>query len=681
VKRFLLLLALAVFPSSLFANTIDFPQVVYGSGFTTTFVINNTGTTDVTARLNIYSQAGVLQTDVGQNLTIKAGASIRYVASGTALAIGWAEFAAPNTTVSGVATFEYRGAGGVLVTAAGVLGVEATTSFLLPVEVNATSSTGIAVANTTTNPITFRLTLNREDGTTTSTTSFQLGPHAQTSAFIDEMIPSLAGTVFKGTVVVDTPNGLIAVTAITKKEGLLSAVAVIPVNGGGTSRLSFPQAVVGGGYTTSFVIINMGTTTVNSTLRLYSQLGVELTQYSQNVSIPPGGSFRYSTPDTGPLTVAWADIDGGAGASLRGVGTYDYRSNGVLQTTVGVLGIGGSNTFTMPVDLTATGSTGIAIANLSGTIVNVTLRLLAEDGSQVAVANDTRLNPIPAHGQVAAYVEEFFTQLKGTIFKGSVVIEAASGSPALTLVATALTVKEGIFSAIPVIPTGPGGSGGSGGGGGGGTGGGPASACLDPTVYNSTTTVHYEYNVGGTLTGTEVSDITVTPNATYEGNSASEASTTITLTSAIGTIVAKGKSYAKLDGLNIVNYGGTADVTTPFGNTSTKVVYSPPCLDKRYSLAVGASDTETCFSTTTTNGTASNVSTTSTVKYLGQESVTVPAGTFNACKFQIDSADNTEWYAVGYSTVLVKSSGTSAQTGTVVLELKSGTINGTTIHP
>jgi hypothetical protein len=68
------------------------------------------------------------------------------------------------------------------------------------------------------------------------------------------------------------------------------------------------------------------------------------------------------------------------------------------------------------------------------------------------------------------------------------------------------------------------------------------------------------------------------------------------------------------------------------------------------------------------------------VKYLGQESVTVPAGTFNTCKFQVDNGDNTQWVAVGYSTVLVKSSVTD-QSGSTILELKAGTINGATITP
>jgi hypothetical protein len=177
----------------------------------------------------------------------------------------------------------------------------------------------------------------------------------------------------------------------------------------------------------------------------------------------------------------------------------------------------------------------------------------------------------------------------------------------------------------------------------------------------------------------------VTPNATYEGQTASEAATTITINfTGFGSTVTKGKSYGNLDGLDLLSYGGTSETTSTFGtitnSTTSKIVNSPPCRNKQFSLAVGASDTQSCTSTTTTNGVTSTGTVNTTVKYLGQESVTVQSGTYNACKFQSNNGDVTEWYAVGYPAVLVKSS-TASQAGATVLELKAGTINGTTIHP
>ena len=59
----------------------------------------------------------------------------------------------------------------------------------------------------------------------------------------------------------------------------------------------------------------------------------------------------------------------------------------------------------------------------------------------------------------------FFPNLVGTNFKGTLIVEAEAGSQDFALAATALTIKEGMLSALPVIPytaSGPtGGTGGS----------------------------------------------------------------------------------------------------------------------------------------------------------------------------------------------------------------------------
>src|SRR5262249_25085946 len=86
--------------------------------------------------------------------------------------------------------------------------------------------------------------------------------------------------------------------------------------------------------------------------------------------------------------------------------------------------------------------------------VNVHLRLLGENGSLFAVADDVRLNPMSPRRQVADFVTNFFPQLAGTTFKGTLVVEPEVGAPTRSLVPIALTVKEGLLSALPVVPVG-----------------------------------------------------------------------------------------------------------------------------------------------------------------------------------------------------------------------------------
>ena len=69
----LFMLLRALFPASVFSNTLYFPQVAFGGGYSTTFAIVNTGTTAVSGRLNLYSQTGALRTDLGAQLDIAPG--------------------------------------------------------------------------------------------------------------------------------------------------------------------------------------------------------------------------------------------------------------------------------------------------------------------------------------------------------------------------------------------------------------------------------------------------------------------------------------------------------------------------------------------------------------------------------------------------------------------------------
>ena len=148
------------------------------------------------------------------------------------------------------------------------------------------------------------------------------------------------------------------------------------------------------------------------------------------------------------------------------------------------------------------------------------------------------------------------------------------------------------------------------------------------------------------------------------------------------------RSYQKLDGTDILTLGSLVDFTSSGISGTARSVFSPPSRDKRYSLAVGASATQTYSITTTSTftGLPSPITTTSsqteTVKYLGRETVTVPAGTFDSCKFDLNNGASTQWTAAGNGAgVTVKTSSAVSGLSNVVLELRSATINGTAVRP
>jgi hypothetical protein len=231
---------------------------------------------------------------------------------------------------------------------------------------------------------------------------------------------------------------------------LLSAIPVGAGISGGATTLEFPQVVFGGGYSTTLTIMNAGAGLLQANLRCFMQGGVERTDLAATISAVGNGSTRLTLPNVGPLTVVWCELISTTG-TFYGVATFDLRApNQVLVTTAGVVGVQPFNSFSVPVDVTPTGGTGVALANLRDTSVSVTLRLLNENGVLVATATDARFTSFPPRAQSADFVTNIFPQLAGITFRGALVVNAASAPPG-SLATTALMVKEGVLSALPVI--------------------------------------------------------------------------------------------------------------------------------------------------------------------------------------------------------------------------------------
>lgn len=186
-----------------------------------------------------------------------------------------------------------------------------------------------------------------------------------------------------------------------------------------------------------------------------------------------------------------------------------------------------------------------------------------------------------------------------------------------------------------------------------------AADCYNPQLNQNGTTAQFDYQVSGGATGEELNQVKVSTGATFHGASA------LTQTHALnGTATAD--IYTSDNGLEVNQYGSLTQ--SPDTNQSIEVWYDSPLIDRRFTLTLGASDTASANKTTelkgffiTTLRKTTGLST--TVTYQGQESITVPAGTFTACKFKIANVEtdatgsqtstSTEWIATT-SGVLLK---------------------------
>jgi hypothetical protein len=240
LNRSVLLLVLSFIPASLFANKLYFPQVAFGGGYSTTIVLLNAGTANVSSNLQVYGQNGALVRSIP--VTVPAGGTTRLTVAdpGPSIISSWGMLDAGAGTVRGAAIFEFRSANGALITTAGVLGIEAGNGFTVPVDVagNGSATTGIAIANVnTSSDVTVVLQLISEGGSgSPSVTGYfprfvTLAPGQQIAEVVTSIWPQLAAG-FKGSLaaaVLDSaqrPNSLI-LTGLSVQGGMLSSLPVI----------------------------------------------------------------------------------------------------------------------------------------------------------------------------------------------------------------------------------------------------------------------------------------------------------------------------------------------------------------------------------------------------------------------------------------------------------------------
>src|SRR5215831_12174746 len=168
--RPLLLAVMVLATSPLLANDLWFPQIAVGGGYITRITIAHVDgrtTNAVAGRIFFYNQNGTPRTvttaEAGTGTdfpltVISQGTVTLTVTSPDPVAVGSAVFRGVPIFVGGVATYTFGGA------AVGVLPGEEITSGYVPLVLKKGFDTGIAVANTSENPIDVQFSLLNNDG-------------------------------------------------------------------------------------------------------------------------------------------------------------------------------------------------------------------------------------------------------------------------------------------------------------------------------------------------------------------------------------------------------------------------------------------------------------------------------------------------------------------------------------
>lgn len=224
-------------------------------------------------------------------------------------------------------------------------------------------------------------------------------------------------------------------------------------------------------------------------------------------------------------------------------------------------------------------------------------------------------------------------------------------------------------------------------------GGGSAGDCLNLETFVVGNTWRLEYNISGLYSGTSVSDAKVLRQTDFAGYTAMETEVKTTTTVAGTAVDSTVLSYAYHVGGNLVEeYGNVSTATVSGMSTRTVSTFVPPWRDTKWTLGVGQTEnySYTVRSETTITGapvpippTINETTVSGSWTYNGQEAVSVPVGTFVACKMTqvADDTTNEVWYAVGTG-AMVKSISTDANSAQpLIMEMTLGRFNGAPIAP
>ncbi len=224
----------------------------------------------------------------------------------------------------------------------------------------------------------------------------------------------------------------------------------------------FSQVAIGGGFNTTFTLLNTGNSVLTGSLILTAQDGTpltasfaggplnsETTAASIPLDIPIGGTQFWTASAVGSgdsVKVGWARVES-TGGTLGGVATFQLKSGGDLVAIAGVLSADAVQYATIPVDddLAQNRYTGYAIANPGTDTMNIKVQTVKADGTAGATLGAITLDP--AH-QIATFL--FQDPAASRQFQGSVVLIEQNGKKFSVV---ALVQDQGLYTAIPVIPS------------------------------------------------------------------------------------------------------------------------------------------------------------------------------------------------------------------------------------
>ncbi len=303
-------------------------------------------------------------------------------------------------------------------------------SYLLAFDNTGSLSTGLALANLSTQTANINAIIRDDSGTMIGTEMINVPGQGHTSFMLNSTYAVTSG--IRGTIEFDTPaGGQINVLGLRANGSALTTVPVLAevgANGGSMAHVTYNQ-----GWNTTFTLVNTGTSPAQATLSFFDDFGTPL---QMSVTFPQTGVASESTTVTETLAAGgsliietngndnYKSVSGSALLTTTGnvSGFAIFRYNPSQQEAVVPLETRNASSYTVVFDNTNGVATGFALANASDQAVTLNLIVRDESGAQIAGGS---IN-LAAHGHTAMDMSQAYPGTAG--IRGTAQIATLAGS-------------------------------------------------------------------------------------------------------------------------------------------------------------------------------------------------------------------------------------------------------------
>ncbi len=453
MRKFLLFLFVAAAAASLLPaqHAYNLSHIATGSfpqgSIRTTFVLFNNSDVAADVQMTLRDNSGnplsVTLTGMGTasvfDFGLEAGQT-RFLQTDTAGALREGSAVIRTSSAIGVsAIFAILDRNGRFLTESGISASEAFSGANLAIDVSATANTGVALQNLQDRPVTVTFHAWRSDGTLEAgPVTRDLPPNGHLGVFTGGpggLFPQLGN--FRGVLAVE-PTEPIAALTLRQNSSPLS-FTTLPVTRWNAEPTSFtlPQVANGGGIIkTTFVLFGLGSA-AQVTIDVVDDDGAPypLTLTSGQTGsrftfdLEPNGAVFAETNAAGPIRAGAARIVSTARVGAAGIFTI-LNAQGGFATETGVGASPELEEFTLPVDMTGTFDTGLALYNTGASAAQVQLSFLEESSAAPAGSEGETLElTLNAGAHSARFASEFFARGR----RGMLSVQSSAPLSALTL--------------------------------------------------------------------------------------------------------------------------------------------------------------------------------------------------------------------------------------------------------